>query len=60
MAGPDVICVGTGKAAQEVLKVRERSLASVLFYLFYFNVFSLKFLFLCSALNERPLSVIRL
>ena len=42
MAGPDVICVGAGKAAQEVLKVRGKLQFSVwfstsvgtLFYLF--------------------------
>jgi len=29
MAGPDVICVGAGKAAQEVLKVRGKLQFSV-------------------------------
>lgn len=41
MAGPDVICVGAGKAAQEVLKVRGKlqfcvwfSTSGIFFYLF--------------------------
>ena len=58
MAGPDVICVGAGKTAQEVLKVCGKLRLCICFFVSVetFCTFS----FLCSALNVRPLSVTRL
>jgi hypothetical protein len=58
MAGPDVICVGAGKAAQEVLKVCGKLQSCICFFMSAETFCT--FLFLCSALNVRPLSVTRL